>query len=84
MRYLKGTNDYGLRYISDREIILQGYTDSNWAGSVTDWKSTFGCCFSLGSFVISWLSRKHTCLVLIFAATEYVVVCSTYGEGVCI
>jgi hypothetical protein len=30
MRYLKGTIDYGLRYVSDREISLQGYTDSDW------------------------------------------------------
>jgi hypothetical protein len=49
MRYLKGTIDYGLRYISDREIRLQGYTDSDWAGSVTDRKSTSECCFNLGS-----------------------------------
>jgi hypothetical protein len=34
MRYLKGTIDYGLRYASDHEIILQGFTDSNWVGSV--------------------------------------------------
>jgi hypothetical protein len=31
LRYMKGTIDYGLRYVSDREIILQGYTDSDWA-----------------------------------------------------
>jgi hypothetical protein len=49
MRYLKGTIDYGLRYVSDREISLQGYTDSDWVGSVADQKSTYGCCFSLGS-----------------------------------
>jgi hypothetical protein len=34
MRYLKGTNDYGLRYASNREISLQGFTDSDWASSV--------------------------------------------------
>jgi hypothetical protein len=31
MRYLKGTIDYGLRYASDCEISLQGFTDSDWA-----------------------------------------------------
>jgi hypothetical protein len=46
MRYLKGT--IGLKYVSNCEIILQGYNDSDWAGSVTDWKSTSGCCFSIG------------------------------------
>jgi hypothetical protein len=61
MRYLKGTINYGLRYISDSEIRLQGYTDSDWAGNVTDRKSTFECCFSMGSYVISWLNEKHTC-----------------------
>ena len=56
--YLKGTLDYGLRYASDSEIILHGYADSDWAGSVEYIKSTLECCFSLGSYVISWLNRK--------------------------
>jgi hypothetical protein len=64
LRYLKGTIDYGLRYVLDREISLQGYTDSDWAGSVADWKSTFGCFFSLGSTMISWFSRKKTSVAL--------------------
>ena len=46
LRYLKGTVDYGLRYTYDHEMSLVGYTDADWAGSVTDRKSTSGCCFS--------------------------------------
>jgi hypothetical protein len=53
LRSLKGTIDYGLRYVSDHEIILQGFTDSNWVGSVVYRKTTSGCCFSLGSTMIS-------------------------------
>jgi hypothetical protein len=53
MRYLKGAINYGLRYISDREIRLQGYIDSDWEGNVTDQKTTSGYCFSMGSIVIS-------------------------------
>jgi hypothetical protein len=53
MRYLKGKIDYGLRYISDCEIRLHGYTNSVWTSSVTNWKSTARCCFSLVSTVIS-------------------------------
>ena len=52
MRYLKGTLDYGLRYVSDGEIRLHGFTDSDWAGSAKDRKSTSRCCFSLGSGMI--------------------------------
>jgi hypothetical protein len=82
MRYLKGIIDYGLRYILDHEIRLQGYTDSYWVGSVTDRKSTSRCCFSLGSVVISWLSRKQTCVALSSVEAEYVAMCSACGEAV--
>jgi hypothetical protein len=58
LRYLKGTVDYGLGYDADCEIRLHGYTVSDWAGSVANRKSTFGCCFSLGSGMISWFRRK--------------------------
>jgi hypothetical protein len=54
MRYLKGTLDCGLSDDGDHDFRLIGYTDSDWAGSVSDKKSTLGCCFSLGSTMISW------------------------------
>jgi hypothetical protein len=54
MRYLKGTLDYGLSYNGDHDFRLSGYTDSDWDGSVCDRKSTSGCCFNLGSAMISW------------------------------
>jgi hypothetical protein len=57
MRYLKGTLEYGLCYTRDHDFRLYGYTDSDWAGSVSDRKSTSGCCFSLGSAMTSWQSR---------------------------
>jgi hypothetical protein len=40
MRYLKGTIEYGIKYDADCEFRLQGYSDSDWGGSVTDRKST--------------------------------------------
>jgi hypothetical protein len=49
MRYLKGTLDFGLCYIGDHDVRLVGYTDSYWAGSVSDRKSTSGCSFNPGS-----------------------------------
>jgi hypothetical protein len=45
--------EYGLRYLGHGEVKLQGYTDSDWACSATDRKSTSGCYFSLGSTMIS-------------------------------
>ena len=52
-RYLKGTIDYGLRYVADYEFRLVGYIDSDWVDSVTNWKRTSGCFFSFGSAVIA-------------------------------
>jgi hypothetical protein len=59
MRYLKGTLDYGLCYTRDNDFRLCGYTDSYWFGSASNRKSTSGCCFSLGSAMTSWKSRKQ-------------------------
>jgi hypothetical protein len=53
MRYLKGTLDYRLSYDGDHNFTLSGYTDSDRDGSVSDRKNTLGCCFSLGSTMIS-------------------------------
>ena len=53
LRNLKDTLDYGLKYDVNQNINLHNYVDSDWAGSATDRKSTSGCCFSLGSSMIS-------------------------------
>ena len=60
MRYLKGTLEYGLYYTRDYDFRMYGYTDSDWARSVSDRKSTSGCCFSLGSAMNSWKSRTQS------------------------
>ena len=45
--------------------------DSNWVGSTIDRKSTSRCYFSMGSNVISWFSRKQSCVELSIAEAEY-------------
>jgi hypothetical protein len=82
MRYLKGTLDFGLRYDGDHDFTLSGYTDSDWAGSVSDRKNTSGCYFSLGSTVISWQSRKQSSIALSTGEAEYIVVCSASCEAI--
>ena len=63
LRYVQGTITYGLRYTSSSGVLLVGYVDSDWAGSVVDRKSTSGYCFSMGSAMISWSSRKPGSIV---------------------
>jgi hypothetical protein len=82
MRYLKGTIDYGLNYDGDHDFTLSGYTDADRAGSVSDKKSTSGCCFSLGSTMISWQTRKQSSISLSTAEEEYIVACSASCEAI--
>ena len=82
LRYLKGTVDYGLKYDTNQKINLHGYVDSDWAGSATDRKSISSCCFSLGSGMISWFSRKQSCVVPSTTQAQYVATCSASYEAV--
>ena len=71
--------DYGLQYGVDCGFGLVGYTDLDWASSVTNRKSTSGCCFSLGTAVIAWHSRKQTRMVFLTTQGEYV--CDRMEKG---
>ena len=59
LRYVRGTITYGLRYTSSSGVMLVGYVDSDWVGSVVDRKSTSGYCFNMGSAMISLSSKKQ-------------------------
>ena len=61
---------------------LQGYADADWAGSTVDRKSTSGCCFILGSTVISWCSRKQSSVALSTTEVEYITLCVAVCEAV--
>ena len=73
--YLKGIVDYGLTYEANQNINLEVYVDLDWVGSAIDRKSTLGCCFSMGSGMISWFSRKQSCMALSTVEVEYVAAC---------
>ena len=82
LRYLRGTVYYGLKYEANQNINLEGYVDSDWAGSASDRKSTSGCWFSMGSGVISRFSRKQSCVALSTVEAEYGVACSASCEAI--
>lgn len=64
---------FGLSYVGDGEVVLQGFFKFNWTGSPSDRKSTSGCCFSLGSGMVSWFGMKQTFIALSSAEAEYMV-----------
>ena len=72
MRYLKGTIDVGLYYDGSHDYRLYGYTDADWARSISERKSTSGICFCLGSAMSSWFSRKQSSVSRSMAEAEYI------------
>jgi hypothetical protein len=57
-RYLRGTVEYRLLYECNGGVGLASFTDVDWVGCAEDKKSTSGCCFNIGSSIISWFNRK--------------------------
>ena len=53
LRYLQGTKNYGIWYEPIEDSRLIGYTDSDWAGSTDDMKSTSSYTFTLCSGIFS-------------------------------
>ena len=82
LRYFCVTVGYGLRYTSNSDMALVGYSDSDWAGSVEDQKSTSGCCFSLSFAMVSWFSRKQLSIALSTAKAEYIATCMAAREAI--
>nr|GFB90230.1 hypothetical protein [Tanacetum cinerariifolium] len=57
LRYIKGTIDYGMFYSTSEDFKLVRYSDSDWAGSKDDGRSTPGFLFFLGNNAFTWSSK---------------------------
>jgi hypothetical protein len=74
MRYLKRTLSFGIlyKYKTDEGLIMQGWTDSDYAGDHDDRKSTSGYVFTLGSSAVCWSSKKQPIVTLSTTEAEFV------------
>ncbi|XP_026452224.1 uncharacterized protein LOC113352640 [Papaver somniferum] len=80
LRYLKGTLHQGLHFSSTSDLKLKAYSDSDWAGDVTDRLSTTGYCMFLGNALISWHSKKQSVVSRSSAEAEYRALAHTTSE----
>ena len=62
---MKETKRFGILYTTLENSELIGYTDSDWARSIDDRKSTSGYVFHMGSGAISWASKKQPIVSLL-------------------
>ncbi|XP_019236708.1 PREDICTED: uncharacterized protein LOC109216943 [Nicotiana attenuata] len=76
LRYFKGTQNLVLYYPSSDNFNLIDYADADYAGYLVDKKSTSGMAHFLGSYFISWGSRKQNSVALSTAEAEYVAAAS--------
>ncbi|XP_070002273.1 secreted RxLR effector protein 161-like [Nicotiana tabacum] len=79
--YVKGTIDYGVRFSKYQNFKLWGFSDSDWAGSVEDIKSTSGYCFSFCSGYFSWCSKKQAIIAQSTAEAEFVAATASINQA---
>ena len=61
---------------------LKGYTDANWGGDLDERKSTSRFAFLLNNGVISWSSKKQSCIALSTMEVEFVALSAIVQEGI--
>ncbi|KAH9715705.1 hypothetical protein KPL71_021156 [Citrus sinensis] len=71
LKYLKHIMDYGI-YYTGYPSVLEGFSDASWITDRDDHTSTSGWIFNLGGGVISWGSKKQTCIADSTMAAKFV------------
>ena len=64
---------YEIHILNEARCLIQvhGYTNADWAGSISDRRSTSGFMFSLGSVAINWSSKKQLTVALLSIDANY-------------
>ncbi|BBN68151.1 hypothetical protein Prudu_303S000400, partial [Prunus dulcis] len=70
LRYLKSAPEKGLMFSKHGHLNIDGYSDADWAGNVTDRKSTSGYFTFVGNLV-TWRSKKQNVVALSSAEAEF-------------
>ncbi|KAL5850211.1 hypothetical protein ACOSQ4_008224 [Xanthoceras sorbifolium] len=82
LRYLKLTPGKGLFFKKNVSRKVEVFTDADWAGSITDRRSTSGyCTFVLGNLV-TWRSKKQSVVSRSSAEAEFRAMAHGICEGV--
>ena len=81
LRYLKGTPGKGLFFANNGHFQVEIYTGADWAGSITDRRSTSGYCSFVGGNLVSWRSKKQSVVARSSAEAEYRAAALGISEG---
>ena len=81
LRYIKGTLDHGIKFEKADKLVLHGFTDSDWARSRDDIRSTSCYLFSLGSSCFYWSSKKQETIAQSTAEAAYIATAATFNQA---
>ena len=80
LRYLRSTLTHGLLLHRSNTTQVSAYSDSDWASSLDDRKSTSGFCIFYSGNLISWASRKQRTVARSSTEAEYRALSSAVTE----
>lgn len=81
LRYLIGTKDLGIIIKNDKELLLRGWSDADWAGDVEDRRSTTGYLFTLAGAPVAWKSKKQPTVALSSCESELMAITESVKEA---
>ena len=81
-RYLKRTTSLGIFYPSNSGFFVKAYSDADLGGCGLDRKSTSGGCQFLDGKLVSWQSKKQTCVSLSTPDAKYIASASCTSQVV--
>ncbi|PRQ56600.1 putative RNA-directed DNA polymerase [Rosa chinensis] len=77
--YLKSAPGKGLIFSKYSHLDVSGYTDADWAGNITDRRSTSGYFTFVGGNLVTWKSKKQKVVARSSAEAE----CRGMARGLC-
>ena len=71
LRYIRGTVNYCLTFISTKDTSALGYADADWGGDLESRQSTTGYIFTLFGGPVAWRSKRQQTVALSTMEAEY-------------
>ena len=71
LRYLKSSPGKGLIFLKNNQLNVDGYTNTDWAGNVSDRKSTLGYFTFVRGNLVTWRTKKQKVVALSSAEAEF-------------
>eukprot|EP00171_Calliarthron_tuberculosum_P001876 IDg1876t1 len=81
-RYISGTRNMGIAFNETEPLAPLGYTDSDWGGCKTSRKSTSSFSFIISGGLVSWKSKKQTCVAQSSSKAEYIALSIAVKEAI--